>query len=572
MELINYVKTCIAGAQSSDEGQIPSIIALALLGFFVVSVLLKMLKGFRKGARRQVLSTVMILISVGLSMILTRIASSLLINLVTVENIQKAATEAGINNETVTQYINVLKDIPEETLQYLCAIPVAVLLAPILFLVVYAVVRFITFIVQLIIRKAAHIGKPANIGERFAGLLLGGVEAIIVASITILPATSIVSFADEIITTIDSGTEAKEGFDEFKEGYDKYIVPCVINNPALWLANNTANNTIVDTISKVPAGSGESENLREEFMDLIEIIFVEIPGLKDVDFVQPDEEEKALIENLINRIADNDIIAAILSGAISTTATITDPAKLGLDLEPPLDAIARDVMTLLTTCSMETLKEDMHLIKDIYFLLADEEILLNMKGDGDLLEAMIKKREGEDKSVVQRLIALINENERTKPLITTLTKLSISMLVTNGLGNEEFNVDEAYEDLRGTMNNVLAVDSNDYETHEEYIDAVTNTLDESLREHDIVIEEREVLTNIAEYIDENYGSSSELSEEEFNDVLLSYFDAYIEYQNSGTIPDDMLPPDVNPDDITDDIPDNIPDNIDPDGWNRVEIQ
>ena len=92
MEIVNTVETYIEGAQSTGVEQIPSIIALALLGFFALSVILRMLKGFRKGARRQVLSTVMILISVGIAMVLTRVASAILIDLVTVDNIQKLAT------------------------------------------------------------------------------------------------------------------------------------------------------------------------------------------------------------------------------------------------------------------------------------------------------------------------------------------------------------------------------------------------------------------------------------------------------------------------------------------------
>ena len=232
-----------------------------------------------------------------------------------------------------------------------------------------------------------------------------------------------------------------------------------------------------------------------------------------------------------------------------------------MDLEPPLNSVMDDVMDILKTCSADTLKDDMHLIKNIYFLLADEEILLHINDGDNLLDALITKDEGEEKTPVQRLIALINENERTKPLITTLTKLSITMLA-NGLGDVDFDVDQKYEELKGTMNDVLAVDQNNFATREEYIEEVTNVLDTNLRNNGIEIEDREIVTNIAEYIDENYGNTSEVTDEEFNDILLSYFDAYLEYQNSGEVPDNI--PGLNPDDIPGFNPDDIPGNFSPD--------
>ena len=196
-----------------------------------------------------------------------------------------------------------------------------------------------------------------------------------------------------------------------------------------------------------------------------------------------------------------------------------------------------DILGIMKHCTEETLKEDLHLVKDVYFILADEHILANVTNSDALLEAMTRR--GEDgKTAVQKVVDHIKSNERTAALVTTLTKLSITML-TEQLGNSEFEATVTYDNLKESMNEVLAVDRENYETEEEYKEVLTNTLDEKLKENNINIE-KEIVENIADYVDENYSEKYEnLTDEEFNDILLSYFDAYLEYQESGKLPEDL---------------------------------
>ena len=49
----------------------------------------------------------------------------------------------------------------------------------------------------------------------------------------------------------------------------------------------------------------------------------------------------------------------------------------------------------------------------------------------------------------------------------------------------------------------------------------------------------EIVGGIADYIDENVEVKDEYTDEEINDVILSYYDVYLEYQKNGTLPDGL---------------------------------
>ena len=551
---IDYVNRCIAGISSDGVEKWTSVAALAVLGLFALILVCKMIGGFSNGSRRKLHSTSSLLLSLIISLVLTRITSRFLLNLATAENIEKALAAFLDKGDTTTAYANAISNLPLETLRYVLSVPISILLSPILFLAIYIAVRVIFMVLKKIFSSADKIDKPENILERIAGLCLGAVEAVIVFSVIILPITNLASFADELVTVAEEAgnagaSEIESDFEKIEAAYTKYVEPVVANNPAFIISTKAVNTTVTNVITETPTYRGE--DLREEFFEALDIILIDVPEIKQINFKQPSAEEKTQISSIIDKFAENAILSEILSGTVSTAATVVTTDALGIKIDPPYSVIVDDVLEILKGCTDETLKEDLHLFKNVYFLLADEQIIENITDTDALLKTLTTKREGEEKTVVQKVLALINENERTKNLVTTLTKLSITMLAEE-LNNTEFTVDETYEELKGAMNEVLDVKNQEFDTEEEYIEALTDTLDTNLKEHNINID-KEIVENIATYIDKTYPSATEFSDEEFNDVLLSYFDAYIEYQNTGKIPEDMIPPDFNVDDIPDDI-------------------
>ena len=531
LNIFDYTESCISGLSSSGVKQVVSIVALVLLGIFTLFLVWRMIRGFLKGSRNQLWSTGTLLVSIILTIFLTKLATKIVLNLISIDTFEKILTFFLGAGSRTDKYVNFLSGLPIETFKYVLSVPAAIIFAPILFIAIFAISKIIVGFISRLFKPDAESLRPHSILERISGLCLASVEAILIFSVTALPATSIVGFADDVFNTIvDNNKKGKDSIvakaDDF---YSEYLEPTLIESPVLWVANNSVNDTIVSNISEVPAIS--SENVREEFIEVLEITIVDIPEFTKLNLKDPSDSEKEKISKLIDKLADNGIITTIVSSTVSSAANVMDSDTLGIKAQPPMDVVIDDVLEILKSCSPETFKEDLHLIKDVYFLLADEEILVNIKDTNALREAFISKRPGSKKTAVQKLIDLMNDNERTQALTTTLTKLSITML-SGELTNAGFAVDETYDNLKESMNEVLDVKGKYKKDPVRRIEEMTNTLDDNLKNNGINVE-RDVVKNIAEYIDENYSSDSEINDNEFNDILLSYYDAYIEYVNNG---------------------------------------
>ena len=116
-----------------------------------------------------------------------------------------------------------------------------------------------------------------------------------------------------------------------------------------------------------------------------------------------------------------------------------------------------------------------------------------------------------------------------KPLVTMLTKLSLSIMM-NDVGVEKGN--EVYDTVKEGVTGVISIDKTQYETEEEYVDAVSDSLDKTLNDHDIDLAP-EIVDSMAKYVADNYSDLEEITDDEINDTILSYYEAYYNYVNGG---------------------------------------
>ena len=49
---------------------------------------------------------------------------------------------------------------------------------------------------------------------------------------------------------------------------------------------------------------------------------------------------------------------------------------------------------------------------------------------------------------------------------------------------------------------------------------------------------------MADYVAKNFADKEEVTDEDVDDLILSYYDAYLEYQETGKVPDDIPLPDA----------------------------
>ena len=114
----------------------------------------------------------------------------------------------------------------------------------------------------------------------------------------------------------------------------------------------------------------------------------------------------------------------------------------------------------------------------------------------------------------------------------------------DSLGFDE-DTTELYENVKEDLTTVLNHNKSDFETEEEYKQAVSDDLDKALTDNNLNVDE-ETKKSMVDYIADNYGEhEGEITDKEINDALLSYYQAYADALAKGenpTLPDDVVIP------------------------------
>ena len=104
------------------------------------------------------------------------------------------------------------------------------------------------------------------------------------------------------------------------------------------------------------------------------------------------------------------------------------------------------------------------------------------------------------------------------------------------------NAQATYDNIKASINkDILSIKKEDYATDEEYVTEVSCALDNTLKENNITLE-KEIVDSMAQYVTDNYSDIDEITDEQVNDIILSYYDAYLDYLETGEIPDGIAPP------------------------------
>ena len=245
--------------------------------------------------------------------------------------------------------------------------------------------------------------------------------------------------------------------------------------------------------------------------------------LSGADPLAPDESAKEAMSNIVSDVGENKFTASIISGILRGVGTAVDKEALLVPADEPYKSLITDSLLIFKDSTSENVYQDMSTILEVYFILSDTGSLVAFgePENSESANCLITPREGG--TAIDQIVAVLNENERTRPIVSTLTKISVGIMC------ESFGLDqdatELYSNVKDGINDVVSVNKGDYETEEEYKDAVSDKLDEKLRENNIQLEEQ-IVDDMSQYIVDNYSDVDEVTDEVVNDVILSYYDAY----------------------------------------------
>lgn len=533
MSLFEYVPLM---KETNNGAAIAGVIILAL---FLVFVILKLIGGMRQGFWRQLVNTARCLTSAILSFIICLMISGSIIGAFNGMSFDEAVAWLGKLNFQVTDQIGaVLSSISPETFEYILLLPAAVIIVPIVFFVLFLLINNILRIASSIIIKTLGFNKAKNAPSRLGGAVLAGVEAVLVFMIFVTPASGILTIIDD---SYDIVFEEQENRDDevIVEQYETIFMPFV-NNPAIDFVGKVGGDILSNSFATVKV-EGKKVNVRNDIMDIIHIILVEVPSLDGADFTNLTEENKAAISSILESVEESPFLSNILVGILHGTAGAIESGVIPMDMGEYTD-VFDGVVAYLSSSNAPTLSEDLETIKELYFTLSDGDVLSAIgNGNTDIMSQLDEKRKAGD-DVFAKVIEILKSNQRTSALMTSITKALISNIATN-VTVDGVEIEVTYEDVKESVSDVLAVKKDNFATEEEYKEELSKTLDNALTDNGIELES-EVVDGIADYIDENYSDFiGELTDEQFNDIILEYYDVYLDYINNGTLPEG-IPEDI----------------------------
>ena len=506
------------------QGPPAALIAQAITYFILGFAALGLIFGFSRGFSKSVIRLITIALSAVGSLMVMNIAFDFIDTLIYGMSIE----------ELILKYVPFLYDgmIPEnwqnliacfdaETAQRLIYLISGIILFPVIFLMVFYLLKAVSMIIYWILTAITGASfRRKSFTSRLLGALVGAAQGSLIAAIILLPIAGYSNLAKDakaILTADGADPETKSSVEEF---YGWWLDDA-IESPALSAIYSMGGEAFFNSVTTVSVG-GEDVNMQEQMLVLVQIAKDAIP-LKSTDFTAPDEESKENMKNIAADVADNEFTASIICGILRGAATAVDRGALLVPAEEPFKSLIIDTLAIFETSSPENIHADLDTLLDVYFILGDTGTLEAFGGSESVNVADALIAPHEEGTAIEQITTVLYENVRTRPLVTTLTKISVAIMC-DSMGIDQ-DATELYNDVKGSMNEVLTVKKEDYGTEEEYVDALSDKLDVTLREHDIILDEA-IVENMAEYVAENFSEQDELTDDEINDILLSYYDAY----------------------------------------------
>ncbi len=530
-----------------NAGTPMSYVALGILGLFAWLILYHLLHGLRRGIFRQIAHTAIMLLAAVVAFFATKYAATYLFDTLMETSLEELLISLGATDIDESS-LGILSSLGNEPLVYLLALPVGVMVTPLVFMLLFAVLNVLFRIIYLILRAILHIGKGHGAVQRLTGMLLGACEGLIIASILILPFAAMVGSADEMMSAVanvgdvadgagdsDDTDDADDTADDSSDMdidamYEEYLKP-LASHPVFAITKSIGGELVLDGLATFDLGAEEPINTREEFASIMGLILVDGSKLMEADFNKLTDDNKEAMTNIIDYVGDSEYMATIMAGMLHVFGDLLEDQMAdagdegGIDFVTPMFAIFKDISATEVGGVLTT-------FKDFYFLISDEGVLEAISsGDNDTLAEVFTKTDATGKSVLSKATAILNNNPRTTALVTTLTKMTFAMMSgSEEMGEMEEVYDEVKNEVNDTVDKLIAHEG----TREEKVDTAKDDITAALAEHEIELE-AEVIDDLADKLvtmveDDSFDGS--FDEADFNNFILEYYDSYIEYMNS----------------------------------------
>lgn len=484
-------------------------VTTAITVIFAVLIILGAIKGLCRGISRQVVRTITIVASAALSFFVFTGLYESVDAFLAGKTIGEVLNEVGVTDRGGdSAWIELVSGFSTESINGIVFILLSVTIIPLLFTIGFILISAVGEIVHVIISAILGFKKSKNnTSTRIMGSVLGAIQGALVAGIIIFPLANAATTVSGLEPRDDAIASVISVADE------------ITAHPAVALTMKLGGDRLAQGFSVTEIN--DSKHDARDSARLFAEVYLDIEQLGEISLACPSAEQKAIINRIEEKLFSDAIVKDMASRLLSELATAVDEGRIALELEDPFGEMLRTTISIFKDSSSENIEPDMQTILNVYFILSDGGVLSAAEsGSDEVLDAFIA--DDGNGTVISRVIDELSLNERTKPIVTMLTKLSLSIMADN-LGLDE-STDAIYETVVDGLNEIASIDATLPE--EEYTSAVSDVIHEVLSSEGVEIElDESIIDEMAKFVYDEY-RGVELTEDEINDILLSYFEAY----------------------------------------------
>ncbi|MBQ7333787.1 MAG: hypothetical protein IJW38_05520 [Clostridia bacterium] len=549
-------------------GDIKQIISLVFLGLVGLLALVGALKGLSRGIKRQTVRTVTIILSIVLSFVVVKVLYGVVLGFfdgVTMAELFVKLEEMGMALDYETQ--EMLQNLDPVILEYILAIPLALIIGPVVFMLVFIIISAIMWIVHAIVCGIVGFRKKQNNAlTRLLGMALGLVQGVLVSIVLLVPIIGLASTVSDAVETIRANENKSEADVELINMYDTELKD-VIENPTVKILGKLGGNLMYKMLATVKVEENSVKMVDQ--IDTVLVVYGELDTLSSLEFTNLTPEQQASVTTLIDAVGDSNYFAPLLSKLVSSVATMVE-GDMVAEMEEPIKTLMVDILAIFKTSTQESIKTDLNTFCDFFFYLTNRDVLEAAMGSEnpdaqqpDIMDVLFRTDESNGKTTIDNAIAILDSNPRTQPIISSLVKISVAYAKeslkesTEGAGMPELDgveIEEVYNSVKEGINEIVKIDRTQYATEEEYKGAVSNSVESFIVDNGFVeqsqIDENreemeEIFAEVSDHIIENFAGQEEVSDAELISVVLEYYNSYANSNVNGgstpEIPGGLLP-------------------------------
>lgn len=434
-----------------------------------------------------------------------------------------------------------------ETAERVLMLVASLVVAPAVFVGVFYLLKALTIIVYGIFAGIlGFMKKEKNVVSTLLGGVVGMAQGVLIAAVAMLPTAGFLGLVADLREPLTSADKPEETVAVVEEFYTAYLDD-VINSQTVKLLRTCGGDLVFGWMSNVDVRD-TTVDMREEAKSLAEIFVDGMPLAGEFDWKHPSPAQKEALRAILSDVNADPYTASIVAGLLRGVSVAVCTEAFPIELEEPFHGFAMQFISTFTTSDKTNIATDLGTFLEVYFVLAEADVLLafdtTAQSNLDPTDLLIATDENGN-TVITNVINLLNDNPRTRPIVTALTKFSLQLMMDNFPATdalpEEVDIEEVYEDVKTSVSDLLTTVNNNDITPEEKKAEVVSSLDTTLKENNIALDE-EIVDSIADHVIENFEGVEALSDEDINKALLQFYDAYASSQSSGeppTTPDDI---------------------------------